>query len=167
MAIRDVNFTKEYTIRWRFTPKSERGNTQVANTHYELLLLIKRNFSDVKIFDNKGNELKLKKSILSFREYSQHFDLIYSKGNVEKQRRPQFSCFHRILSETPISEIRNHEEIHYLMQKQGVKLNNHEWDEQSIRISNLGFFGGIDPTNYSRKQFEHDLRNKIAQMTHR
>ena len=159
--------TKEFTIRWQFSPKTERGNTQVATTHYELLMAMKRNFQEMKIFDNKGCEMKFKKSILSFREYSKHYELIYFKGNPEKNRRPQFSCFHHILTDSSINEIRNHEEINFILQKQNVKLNNHEWDEQSTRILNLGFFGGVDPSNYTRQQFKNDLRNKIAASTNR
>ena len=53
------------------------------------------------------------------------------------------------------------------MQQQGVKINNHDWDEQSTRISNLGFFGGVDPSNYTCQQFKKDLCQKIATITHK
>lgn len=59
---------KELTICLRFSPRTDKANTQVASTHYKLLCMMKSVISDMKIIDNTGKEIKLKKKILSFCE---------------------------------------------------------------------------------------------------
>lgn len=119
-------------------------------------------YPEIKIFDNNRKEMKFKKKIINFREYSTHYNLQYLKGSTNKQRHPQFSNFHRIQTNLSICEIRNHKEITFFLKQSKIKINDHEWDEKSTRISNLGFCGGVDPGNYTRQQFESDIRKQIA-----
>ena len=49
--------SKEFTLRFRFSPNSNNASNLVARNHYNLLHLMQKNIKDIEIFDNNGNSL--------------------------------------------------------------------------------------------------------------
>ena len=152
---------KEYTLRFRFQPKNLKANNLVARQHYDLIKLMKENFHEMEIYDNKGNALNFVKQMKTFQEHASRFKLMYLKGNPKKKRKATFVCIHRVRSAFSVNEIRNDSTIYTFLNNNNIKINNHEWDETITRVANLGFFVNIDPGNYRRDQFENDFRNNI------
>ena len=76
--------SKEFTLRFRFSPNSDNANNLVARNHYDLLHLMQTNIKDIEIFDNNGNSLNFRKQMKSFQEHATRFKLHYLKGNQNK-----------------------------------------------------------------------------------
>ena len=58
---------KEYTLRFRFQPKNLKANNLVARQHYDLIKLMKENFHEMEIYNNKGIALNFVKQINIFK----------------------------------------------------------------------------------------------------
>jgi hypothetical protein len=159
---------KEYVIKFLFRPKTSAGNTEVARTHYAILKTINEIYSDTTtIYDNYGSTMKEFSAPKSYDEYLRHFKLQYVKANTDKNRKPIYLVFHRFRSTVPISEVRKHTVISSLLQKQSTRMSTHLWTEDETRISNIGFYVNVDPSNYLKDDFEEKIKNDIASTTGR
>ena len=164
-TITNVGEEKEYVIKFLFRPKGEENNTKVAKTHYAILKVITDIYPNVQVFDNFGSTVKEFPQLKSYDEYLRHFRLQYVKSNEKKNRGSIYLAFHRIRSTVPISEIRKHSSVLMLLQKVNTRLTVHLWKEDETRIANLGFFVGVDPSNYLKEHYEEKVRSQIASVT--
>ena len=104
-------------------------------------------------------------SIKNYNEYKRSFNLHYSKGNKIKHRTPIYIVIHRITSKIPIGEIRRHTAIASLLSKIRARMNVHQWTEDDVCISNLGFFVGFNPSNILSDQMTKLVKSRICQVT--
>ena len=158
---------KEYNIKFMFRPKDDKQSTEVARYHYAILQTIAKVYPEVKIYDNRGTRLSRKKieSLQSYTAYLRHYDLHYSKGNRNKSRTPIYMVVHRILSRIALSEIRRHFSVDEKLKSSHAKMTRHMWKEDEIRISNLGFFVGYDPSNILPDEMQEMVQKEIARKT--
>jgi hypothetical protein len=162
-TINNNSEVKEYVIKFLFRPSSANGNADVARTHYAILQQIHKNFPDeTVIFDNYGNKLHSFASPTSFIAYLRHFSMQYAKPNLAKKRNGVYMVHHRIHSSVPISEIRKHQDISALLVKVNTRMTIHQWKEDEVHISTLGFFVDIDPANHLQDEYTDRVRQLIA-----
>ena len=157
---------KEYTLKFLFRPKASK-NTNVAKNHYAILQAMLQVFPEIILYNNHGEVLNPKKlkTILNYNDYLRNFNLNFSKGNAEKNRAPIYIVVHRIRSRIPVSHIRRHNTIFHILSQGRAKMTVHGWSEDEIRISNIGFFVGFDPTNILNDDMEEWVRKQIFENT--
>ena len=158
---------QQYTIKFMFRPKDDKQSTEVARYHFAILQTIAKVYPEVKIFDNRGTKLNRRKidSLETYSAYLRHYDLHYSKGNKNKNRTPIYMVVHRVLSRIPLSEIRRHFSVDEKLKHSNAKMTKHMWKEDEIRISNLGFFVGYDPSNILPEEMVEIVLKEISRKT--
>lgn len=158
---------REYVVKFLFHPTDNKNNIFVAKTHYTILRAIFQIYSDshLKIFDNFGCSIDSFPTLRSYDAYLRHYRLHYINGNPSKNRKPLYMVVHCLHSPVPLSEICCNEVIANLLCKVNTRLMLHPWKEDEIKISNLEFHIGMDPTNYLKEFFEERICNQISQVT--
>ena len=116
---------KEYVVKFLFHPDSSSNNTEVAQTHYNILRGITHLYPEVQVFDNFGKTMKEFPLLKTFDAYLRHFKLQFVKANPNKKRNAIYLTFHRIRSSVSISEIRRNSEVAALLSKQNTYLTVH------------------------------------------
>ena len=76
-----------------------------------------------------------------------------------------YYALHRIRSKIPISEIRKHADVASRLSKVKGRMTLHPWSEDDLRISNLGFFVGIDPSNVLNEEMVESIHKQIFRET--
>ena len=151
---------KEYVVRFVFTPKKE-NHSDVAKTHFALLKNIQEIYTTIRIFDNNGDVILDFNKMKSYDAYLRHFKLKHSKSNPKKNRQQMYLCFHRIISDVPISQIKRNATVFELLNKVNARMTTHMWSEDETDIAVLGFMVKIDPSNHLKEEFESAVRSKI------
>ena len=157
---------REYVVKFVFRPKKSES-AKVANTHFSILHVMRQVYPEVKIFDNQGRAIKDMERLKNYTDYARHFNLQYFKGNDKKFRSPMYLVFHRLRSRVPISEIRRHHSISARLKRHEARMVLHQWKEDETRISNLGFFVGIDPSNVLESEAIENIKQEIVSKTNR
>ena len=96
---------KEYVVKFLFQPNTSSHNTEVAQTHYNILHCITHLYPEAQVFDNFGKTMKEFPLLKTFDAYQRHFKLQFVKANPNKKRNAIYLTFHRIQSSISISEI--------------------------------------------------------------
>ena len=157
---------REYVVKFVFRPKRTES-AKVANTHFSILHVMRQVYPEVKIYDNHGSAIKDLECLKNYNDYARHFNLQFFKGNDSKFREPMYLVFHRLRSRVPISEIRCHHSISGRLTRQKARMVLHQWKEDETRISNLGFFVGIDPSNVLESEAVENIKQEIVTKTQR
>ena len=97
---------KEYVVKFLFRPDSSSNNTEVVQTHYNILHCITHLYPEVQVFDNFGKTMKEFPLLKTFDAYLRHFKLQFVKANPNKKRNAIYLTFHHIRSSVSISKIR-------------------------------------------------------------
>ena len=158
---------KEYVVKFLFRPNTSSHNTEVAQTHYNILCCITHLYPEAQVFDNFGKTMKEFPLLKTFDAYLRHFKLQFVKANPNKKRNAVYLSFHRIRSSVSISEIRKNSEVAALLSKQNTRLTVHLWKEDETQIANLGFNVKVDSSNVTKEYFEERVCTKISESTHR
>ena len=145
-----VGDEKEYVVKFVFRPK--KNDTKVSSTHFAVLQVIRRVYPEVKIFNNNGGVITDLNRLLVLNDYVRHYNTQFLKGNEEKDQLPMYIVYHRLHSRIPISEIRNHHDVSARLKNVNARMLVHHWQENETRISNLGFFVEIDPSNVTEEE---------------
>ena len=155
---------KEYVVKFLFRP-DKNENTKVASTHFSVLQVIRQVYPEVTIFNNHGRKVKDLNTLKNYNDYARNYELHFMKGNDKKQRDPLYLIFHRIHSRVPISQIRRHHSVEQRLKEHKGKMLVHHWKEDETRISNIGFFVGIDPANTTESEVTERLFKEIYKQT--
>ena len=147
------NKVKEYVVKFLFRLNTSSHNTEVAQTHYNILRCITHLYPEAQVFDNVGKTLKEFPLLKTFDTYLRHFKLQFVKANPNKKRNAIYLTFHRIRSSVSICEICKNSEVAALLSRQNMHLTVHLWKEDETQIANLGFYVKVDPSNVTKEYF--------------
>ena len=153
---------KEYMVKFLFRPNTRSHNTEVLQTHYNILCCITHLYPEAQVFDNFGKFMKEFPLLKTFDTYLCHL----VKANPDKKCNAIYLSFHRIRSSISISKIRKNSEVAALLSKQNTHITVHLWKEDETQIVNLGFYVMVDPSNVTKEYFEECVRTKISESTH-
>ena len=156
---------KECVVKLLFRPNNSSHNTDVAQTHYNILHSITHLYPEAQVFDNFGKTMKEFPLLKSFDAYLHHFKLQFVKANPNKKHNAIYLTFHQIQSSISISEIRKNSKVAALLSKQNTRLMVHLWKEDKTQIANLGFYVKVDPSNVTKEYFEERICMKISEST--
>ena len=156
---------KDYVVKFMFRPDSSSNNTEVAQTHYDILHCITHLYPEAQVFNNFGKTMKEFPLLKTFDAYLCHFKLQFVKANPNKKHNAIFLTFHHIQSSVSISEIRKNSEVASLLSKQNTCLMVHFWKEDKTQIVNLGFYVKVDLSNITKEYYEEHIRTKISECT--
>ena len=156
---------KEYVVTFLFHPDSSSNNTEVVQTHYNMLRCITHLYPEAQVFDNFRKTMKEFPLLKTFDAYLHHFKLQFVKANPNKKHNAIYLTFHHIRSSVSISEIQKNSEVAALLSKQNMCLTVHLWKEDETQIANLGFYVKVDPSNVTKEYFEERIRTKISECT--
>ena len=157
---------KEYVVKFLFRPNTSSHNTEVVQTHYNILHCITHLYPEAQVFHNFGKTMKEFSLLKTFDAYLCHFKLQFVKANPNKKCNAIYLTFHRIRLSVSISEIHKNFEVAALLSKQNTHLTVHLWKEDKTQIANLGFYVKVDPSNVRKEYFEERIRTKISESTH-
>ena len=87
---------KEYVVKFLFIPDSNSNNTEVAQTHYDILHCITHLYPEAQVLDNFGKTMKEFPLLKTFDAYLRHFKLQFVKANPNKKHNAIYLTFHRI-----------------------------------------------------------------------
>ena len=158
---------KEYVVKFLFRLNNSSHNTDVAQTHYNILRCITHLYPEAQVFNNFGKTMKEFPLLKTFNAYLRHFKLQFVMANPNEKRNAIYLTFHRIRSSISISEIRKNSEVAALLSKQNMRLTVHLWKEDETQIMNLGFYIKVDPSNVMKEYFEERICTKISESTRR
>ena len=158
---------KEYVVKFLFRLNTSSNNTEVAQTHYNILRCITHLYPEAQVFDNFGKTMKEFPLLKTFDAYLHHFKLQFVKANPNKKHNAIYLTFHHIRSSVSISEIPKNSEVAALLSKQNMCFTIHLWKEDETQIANLGFYIRVDPSNITKEYFEERVRTKISECTRR
>ena len=158
---------KEYVVKFLFQLNTSNINTEVAQTHYNILCCITHLYPEAQVFDNFGKTMKEFPLLKTFDTYLRHFKLKFVKANPNKKHNAIYLTFHQIRSSISTSKIRKNSEVAALLSKQNTRLTIHLWKEDETQIANLGFYVKVDPSNVTKEYFEEHIRTKISECTRR
>ena len=130
---------KEYVVKFLFCPNTSSHNTEVVQTHYNILRCITHLYPEAQVFDNFGKTMKEFPLLKAFDAYLHHIKLQFVKANPNKKCNAIYLSFHRIRLSISISEIHKNLEVAALLSKQNMRLTVHLWKEDETQIANLGF----------------------------
>ena len=130
---------KEYVVKFLFWPNTSSQNTEVVQTHYNILRCITHLYPEAQVFDNFGKTMKAFPLLKAFDAYLHHIKLQFVKANPNKKCNAIYLSFHRIRLSISISEIHKNLEVAALLSKQNMRLTVHLWKEDETQIANLGF----------------------------
>ena len=133
------NKVKENVVKFLFWPNTSSHNTEVAQTHYNILRCITYLYPEAQVFDNFGKTMKEFPFLKTSNAYLRHFKLQFVKANPNKNRNDIYLTFYRIRSSISISEIHKNSEVVALLRKLNARLTVHLWKEDETQITNLGF----------------------------
>ena len=156
---------KEYVVKFLFCPDSSSNNTEVANTHYDILHCITHLYPKAQVFDNFRKTMKEFPLLKTFDADIHHFKLQFVKANPNKEHNAIYLTFHHIQSSVSISKIQKNSKVAELLSKQNTRLTVHLWKEDKTQIMNLGFYVNVDPSNVTKEYFEEHIRTKISECT--
>ena len=156
---------KEYVVKFLFHLTTSSNNTEVAQTHHNILRCITHLYPEAQVFDNFGETMKEFPLLKTFDAYLHHFKLQFVKANPNKKCNAIYLTFHHIRSSVSTSEIRKSSEVAALLSKQNTRLTVHLWKEDKTQIANLGFYIKVDPSNITKEYFEECIHTKISECT--
>ena len=84
------NKVKEYVVKFMFWPNNSSHNTEVAQTHYNILHCITHLYPEAQVFNNFGKTMKEFPLLKTFDAYLHHFKLQFVKANPNKKRNALF-----------------------------------------------------------------------------
>ena len=96
---------KEYVVKFLFRLNTSSNNTEVAQTHYNILRCITHLYPEAQVFDNFGENMKEFPLLKTFDAYLHHFKLQFVKANPNTKCKAIYLMFHHIQSSISISEI--------------------------------------------------------------
>ena len=96
---------KEYVVKFLFRPNTSSNNTEVVQTHYNILHCIAHLYPETQVFDNLGKTMKEFPLLKTFNAYLCHFKLQFVKANPNMKCKAIYLMFHHIQSSVSISEI--------------------------------------------------------------
>ena len=99
------NKVKVYVVKFLFRPDSSSNNTEVAQTHYDILRCITHLYPKAQVFDNFGKAMKEFPPLKTFDAYLRHFKLQFVKASPNKKCNGIYLTFHHIRSSVSITEI--------------------------------------------------------------
>ena len=79
---------KEYVVKFLFRPNTSSHNTEVAQTHYNILHCITHLYPEAQVVDNFGKAMKEFPLLKTFDAYLCHFKLQFVKANPHKKAMP-------------------------------------------------------------------------------
>ena len=85
---------KEYVVKFLFQLDSRSNNTEVAQTHYNILRCIIHLYPEAQVFDNCGKTMKEFPLLKTFDTYLRHFKLQFVKANPNKKHNAIYLTFH-------------------------------------------------------------------------
>ena len=159
------NEVKEYVVKFLFHLVSSSNNTEVAQTHYNILCCITHLYSEAQVFHYIGKTMKDFPLLKTFDAYLHHFKLQFVKANPNKKCNAIYLTFHCIRLNVSISKIRMNSEVMALLDKWNMCLTVHLWKEDETQIANLGFYVKVDPSNVMKEYFEEHIHKKISECT--
>ena len=118
---------KEYVVKFLFRLNTSSHNTEVAQTHYNILRCITHLYPEAQVFHNFGKTMKEFPLLKTFDTYLHHFKLQFVKANPKKKCNAIYLSFHRIRSSVSISKICKNSEVATLLSKQNTHLTVHLW----------------------------------------
>ena len=156
---------KEYVVKFLFCLVSSSNNTEVAQTHYNILCCITHLYSEAQVFEYIGKTMKEFPLLETFDAYLHHSKLQFVKANPNKKCNAIYLTIHRIQLNLSISKIPTISEVMALLSKQNMRLTVHLWKEDETQITNLGFYVKVDPSNVMKEYFEERIHTKISECT--
>ena len=96
------NEVKEYVVKFLFGLSTSSHNTEVAQTHYNILCCITHLYPEAQVFDSFGKTMKEFHLLKTFDACLRHFKLQIVKANPNKKCNAIYLIFHRICSSVPI-----------------------------------------------------------------
>ena len=108
---------KEYVVKFLFRLNTSSHNTEVAQTHYNILCCITHLYPEAQVYDNFGKTMKEFLLLKTFDTCLHHFKLQFVKANPNKKCNAIYLTFHRIRSSVSISKIRKNSEAAALLSK--------------------------------------------------
>lgn len=117
--------------------------------HIQILQELNNSFPTVQIYDNNNNIVTDMEDMAKWSDplkYMSHFKLHQKSGNPN--RPPKAIVAHRIITNTPMQEIKNNPRIARLLSDQKLYIRYHNWDPEDLDTVQLGVLIGIDPISY-------------------
>jgi hypothetical protein len=151
----------EKCIKFTFRVADNDEASSVSMGHFLVLKAIYDAFGDeVRIYNNQNERLH-KFKLPSHVAYMRHFTMRHRQQNQRLKRKATYQVFHRIQTTVALSSIRKQQQVRDLLTTYHGNLSFHAWSEDVTDVVSLGFFTGVDPTNYLSQDYESSISTEL------
>ena len=152
----------EKCVKFTFRVADDDEASSVAMGHFLVLKAIYDAFGDeVRIYNNQ-NERLTKFKLPSHVAYMRHFTMHHRQQNQRLKRKATYQVFHRFQTSVSLSSIRKQQQVRDLLATYHGNLSFHAWTEDVTDVVSLGFFTGVDPTNFLSHDYESCITTEIC-----